>query len=254
MKATTFTKSIEYNLIANGEKWRQGDKINGILKIKNISSDNIEIPALKISLAVGNFKKIKSKDKKAWDHFSEILFEEIISISSAEEKEYVWNFQIPEDCQITEKDKSVYLTFFDSAEAWPTAQLELVIDPKLVMMQFLEIFEIFLRFKVLQRKYSKGMVEVKLNPPRSKDMSHVESLVLRMKEVNKTLEIEYIFTTHVFEMVAGNMMAQKKTTQVDQKLTSKEYYIYGDSPNHEFIKSSINSVIEKATPKFFLPK
>ena len=152
MKSTTFTKFIEYNLITNGEKWRQGDKINGVLKIKNIGPDHIEIPELKITMAVGNFKKIKSKDKKAWDHYSEILFGEKISIGLAEEKEFVWSFQIPEDCQITEKDKSVYITFFDSVEAWPTGQLELVVDPKLVMMQFLEIFEIFLRFNVLQRK------------------------------------------------------------------------------------------------------
>jgi len=254
MKSTTFTKSIEYNLITNAEKWRQGDKINGVLKIKNISLDNIEIPVLKITLAVGNFKKIKSKDIKAWDHFSEILFEDKISISSGEQIEYAWNFKLPEDSQITEKDKSVYLTFFDGVEPWPSALLELVVDPKLVIMQFLEILVVFMRFKALQRKFSKGMVEVKLSPPSSKDMSHVESLVLRMKEVDKTLEIEYIFTTHAFEMVAGNMMAQKKTAQVDQKLTSNEYYIYGDSPNHEFIKSSVSSVIAKATPKFFLPK
>jgi hypothetical protein len=120
------------------------------------------------------------------------------------------------------------------------------------MLQFLEIIESFLRFKVVQRKFSKGMVEIKLNPPNSKELSHLESLVIRMKEVDKTLDLEYIFTTHAFEMVAGNMIAQKKTTKIDQTLTSKQYYIYGDSPNHDFIKTTISSVINKATPKFNL--
>lgn len=254
MKGTIFFKPLEYNIIADGERWRQGDKINGRLKIKNHSAESVEFPILKISLAVGNFKKIKSKDKRAWDYLAETTLGEKISIGASEEKEFSWNFELPEDCQITDKDRSLYLTFFDHDDIWPTFQLELVVDPKLVMLQFLEIFESFLRFKVVQTKFSKGMVEIKLNPPSSRELSHLESLVLRMKEVDKTLDLEYIFNMHVFEMVAGNMMAQKKIKQVDQKLTSKQYYIYGDSPNHDFIKMSISDVIKEGTPRFFLPK
>jgi hypothetical protein len=253
MKSTIFSKPLEYSLITDGEKWRQGDKIKGVLKIKNHSPDNVELPFVKISLAVGNFKKIKAKDKKAWDPISCTSLGEKIVIGASEEKEFSWDFQIPEDCQITEKDKTVFLTFFSTDELWPIGQLVLVIDPKLAMMQFLEIFENFLRFKIGQRKFSKGMVEIKLTPPNSKELSHVESLVLRMKEVDKVIDLEYIFTSHAFEMVAGNMIAQKKTTQVDQQLTSKQLYIYGDSLNHDFIKASIGEVIEKGTKRFNLP-
>lgn len=252
MKSTIFLKPLEYNIIADGERWHQGEKIKGVLKIKNHSMESVELPLLKISLAGGNFKKIKAHDKKAWEHLAAIALGEKISLGASEEKEFAWNFQLPEDCQITDKSGSVYLTFFDHEGAMPAGQLELVIDPKLVIHQFLEIFQNFLRFKVVQTKFSKGMVEIKLNPPSSKEMNNIESLVLRMKEVDKTLELEYTFNTHAFEMVAGNLLAQKKMKQVSQKLTAKEYTIYGDSLNHDFIKSSISAVIKEATPKFLV--
>ncbi|MBC7538006.1 MAG: hypothetical protein H7281_04245 [Bacteriovorax sp.] len=254
MKGTIILKPLEYNIFADGEKWRQGDMIKGSLKIKNHSMDNIELPALKISLAVGNFKKIKSKDKKAWESLAEIAFGEKISVAPSEEKEFTWEFKLPEDCQITENDKSIFLTYKDHDDTWPTGLLELVVDPKIVIIQFLEILDNYLRFKVGTPKFSKGLVEIKCKPPTSKEMSHVDSLILRMKEVDKTLDIQYIFNLHVFEMVAGNIMAQKKITQVDQQLTSKQYYIYGNSLNHDFLISSISTVIKEATPRFFLPK
>lgn len=252
MKGTIFLKSLEYNIIADGERWHQGDKIKGVLKIRNHSADSIELPLLKISLAVGNFKKIKSKDKKAWESLAEISLAEKCFINASDEKEFPWSFQLPEDCQITDKSGSVYLTFTDQDEAWPAGQLEIVVDPKMVMLQFLEILQNFLRFKTVQTKFSKGMVEVKLNPPNSRELSHVESLVLRMREVDKTLDLEYVFNMHVFETVAGNVIAQKKVKQVDQKLSSKQYYSYGDFPNQDFIIKTINDVIKEATPRFLL--
>ena len=140
MKSTIFSKPLEYSLVADGEKWRQGDRIKGSLKIKNHGSETIDLAQAKMSLAVGNFKKIKSKDSKAFDLIVEKKLSERFSLTALEEKSFDWDFLLPEDCQITEKDKSLYLTFKTNSEDWPTGQLELVIEPKLVMMQFLEIF------------------------------------------------------------------------------------------------------------------
>lgn len=254
MKGTIFLKPLEYSIIADGEKWRQGGKIKGSLKIKNHSGEKVEFASLKMALESGNFKKIKSKDKKAWGVLAKLLLGENISVAPNGEMEFSWQFDLPEDCQITDKDGSLYLTFYQKDEEWPLGQLELVVEPKLVMDQFLEIFENFLRFKVVQKKYSKGMVEIKLNPPSSRELGHIESLVLRMKEVDKTLDLEYNFNVNVFETVAGNVMTQKKTLKMNKKMTSKEYYIYGDSPNHDYIKASIDSVIKEASPKFYASK
>ncbi|MDO9183283.1 MAG: hypothetical protein Q7U04_12795 [Bacteriovorax sp.] len=252
MKGTIFLKPLEYSIIANGERWRQGDKINGCLRIKNHGSDNIELNVLTFSLALGYFKKIKIKDKKAWEVLAEINLGEKIVIEALEEKEFVWDFVLPEDCQITEKDKSLFLVFKTNEELWATGQLELVIEPKLVINQLLEIFQNFLRFKILQTKFSKGMVEIKLNPPSSRELSHVESFILRVKEVDNILDLEYTFNMLVFETVAGNVMTQKKIKQVQQQLTSKQYYVYGNTLNQDFLIETFSAVIKEATPKFYM--
>ncbi len=254
MRGVVFLKPLEYSVEVVGEKWRQGDKLKGCLKIKNHSQEKIELTCLKISLAIGFFKKIKTKDKKAWENLAEVILSEKLSLEASEEKVFNWDFLLSEDCQITEKDKSLFLTFISNNEnndEWPNGNLELVIEPKLVIQQFLEIFQSFLRFKVIQNKFSKGMVEIKLNPPNSRELSHVDSLVLRMKEVEKSLHLEYLFTLHAFETVAGNMIAQKKIKQVEQILSAKQYCFYGDSLNQEFIVDAINGVIKEATPKFY---
>jgi hypothetical protein len=246
MKGTIILKPLEYNLNAQSERWRQGDKIHGTLTIKNHSSETIEFPLLKVSLAVGNYKKVKSNDKRAWELLSFETLSDKAMIAALEEKEFSWSFTLPEDCPISDKNGSVYLLLNDGV-----IQLELGIDPKIVMLQFLEIFENYLRFKVVQRKFSKGMVEVKLNPPGSREYSHIDSLVLRMKEVSGILDLEYLFNLQAFETVSGNVIVQKKTKVVTQQLTSKEYYQYGNSPNHDFISGSIAAVIKEAAPRMF---
>lgn len=252
MKATIFVKPLEYNLNADGEKWRQGDLIKGSLIIRNHSADNFLLPCLKVSLAAGSFKKVKLKDSRQWDYLFETTVADRITLGAQEEKEFLWNFKLPENCPITDKNGTVYLMFNDQDDSWPKGLLELGIEPKLVMKQFLEIFENFLRFKVVQTKFSKGMVEIKLNPPSSREFSHIESLVLRMKEIDKILDLEYNFNLQVFDATAGPMVVQKKIRKIEQKFTSKEYYIYGDSPNHDFIKTSIEAVIKEAAPRIFI--
>ena len=250
MKGTTFFKSLEYNLETIGERWRQGEKIQGILKIKNNSTEKVELPFFNISLCSGNYKKIKSKNIKAWEVLAETTLGKDILIQPLEEKEFPWNFVLPEDCRITDKDGSLYLTFLDKTYDWPTGYIELIINPKIVMLQFLEIFENFLRFKVAQTKFSKGMVEVKLKPATSREFSHVESLVIQMKEVDENLSIVYIFNLNVLEMLSGNLMAQKKIKQFEQTISSKQFYLYKDSPNQDFIIELINSVLKEIKPKF----
>ena len=201
MKATLIVKPIEYGIEAFGEKWKQGEKLKAVMKLKNHGNEKIERPFLNVTLCSGNYKKVKAHHSEAWDIIIKIELLQNLTLNPNEEKEFHFEFLLPEDCRITDKDGSLYLAYQDNEnENWPLGHMELVIDPKIVMKQFLEIFENFLRFKVGQIKYSKGMVEIKLKPPGSRELSHVDSLVLRMSEVNKTLRLEYLFNLRMLEM------------------------------------------------------
>lgn len=250
MKGTIFLKPLEYNLEATGEKWRQGEKIKGSLKIKNHGAEQINLPFLKVSLCEGQYKKIKAKDVKGWKNISQLILAEKFSLNANEEKVFPFEFALPENALITDKNGSLYLAFFDSEDVLPTGHIELVVEPKIVITQILDILQSFLRFKVAQTKYTKGMIEVKLSPPTSREMSTIDSLVLSMAEVDKNLTLHYDFTMRVLDMSGGNMQAQKKTKEIEQKFNSKQYLFYGDSINQDFIIESINTVLNEVKPKF----
>ncbi len=249
MKTIIIKKPIEYNFEALGEKWRQGEKLKGIVSIKNNGSEKIEIPHLRVSLLSGIYKKVKVKDPKAFESFKELDLEKNISLSASESKIFDFEFLLPEDCRITDKDGSVYLALFDVDESTPTGNLELNITPKIMLTQFLEIMDNFLRFKVGVMKFNKGMIEVKLTPPASKDFSQVEGLLLKMKEVDKNLILEYHFTNKKIEMNGSSMSTAKVAQKFDQTISAKEFYIYGDSVNQDKIIVLINSILNQVKPK-----
>lgn len=249
MKATLFLRPLEYSVEVIGERWHQGDQINGVLKVRNHGNEKIERSILKIILSSGNYKKLKAKDSKGWENLLEIELASNLVIGANSELEYQFAFQLPESSRITDKDGSLYLAYKDSNDDWPIGNIELVIDPKIIMKQFLEIFENFVRFKVVQIKFVKGMVEVKLNPPTSRDFAHIDSLVLRLSDVGNNLNCEYLFNTRVLEMLGGAMVSEKKTKKILRNISQKEFYMYGNSPNQEFVIESINSAIREVKSK-----
>lgn len=249
MKGTVFLKPLEYSIEAKGEKWHQGDKLIGTLKIKNHSVSVVELPSVKVALCEGHYKKIKAKDAKGWKSITEIILAEKFTINPSEEKDYSFEFKLDENCTITDKNGSLYLAFFDKDEAIPTGHIELVIEPKIIVKQILEIYENFLRFKVKEIKSGKGVIEVKLVPPTSRELSNVDGLLLSISEVEKNLALKYFFNFRILNIAGATMQSEKATKEVEQNFTSKQYLIYGDSVNQDFIIQSVQEVLNGVKTK-----
>lgn len=249
MKGLVFLKPLEYSIEATGEKWHQGDKLKASLKIKNHSAEKIELPVLKVAVCEGNYKKIKNKDVKAWSILEENILAEKLIMNPSEEKDYSFEFKLSENCTITDKNGSLYLAFFDKDEKNPAGHIELVVEPKLIIQQILQIFENFLRFKVKEAKSGKGVIEVKLIPPASRDMTTVEGLVLNISEIEKNLTLEYLFNLRVLNLSGPTMQAEKTTKDFVQKFNSKQYLMYGDSINQEFIIESLQEIMNTVKTK-----
>jgi hypothetical protein len=252
VKGIFFQKPLEYNLETIGEKWRQGETINGFLKIKNHTDELIETKIVKVALLTGIYKKVKSKDPNAFELIAELILDHNVAISGFGERQFNFEFKLLDHCRITDKDGSVYLALIDNLENNSFGNIELTILPREIMLQFLSIMDNFLRFKVGAMKYSKGMVEVKLTPPLSKEYSQVDSLVLRMNEKDKDLHLEYLFSVKKIEMVGSSMTTEKKVLKLDQVLTAKQFYIYGDSVNQDLIIEQINLILKEVKPKFLI--
>lgn len=249
MKGTIFLKPLEYSIEAIGEKWQQGDKLKGTLKIKNHSAEKIELSVLKVSLCEGNYKKIKAKDSKGWKTLSDSILAEKFTINPSEEKDFSFEFKLAENCTITDKNGSLYLAFFDKEDALPAGHIELVVEPKIVIQQLLQILENFLRFKVKEIKSGKGSLEVKLVPPTSRELSNVDGLLLNISEVEKTLKLNYFFNIRVLNISGTTMQSEKATKEAEQIFTSKQYQIFGDSLNQDFIIESVQSVLNTVKTK-----
>ena len=244
MKATIIQKPLEYTLEAIGEKWHQGDMLHGSLKVKNNSAEKIEVPLLKVTLFEGQYKKVKAKDKKGWKSIAENTFVEKLLLNPAEEKEYPIAFKLAENCSITDKTGSLYLGFSDHHEIIPTGNVELNVEPKIVLQQILTIIENFLRFKVKEIKSGKGVLEVKLVPPGSRELSNLDGLLLSMTEIDKNLTLKYFFNLRVLNITGATMQSEKATKEIDQIFTSKQYMI-----NQDFIIQSFQTVLDGVKSK-----
>lgn len=250
MKGTIFLRPLEFGIEAIGEKWRQGETLKGRLKIKNHGADEVSFSKILIELDSAKFRKIKNKDNDAFTSIEAHCLQESVVLKKDEEREWPFQFSLSEDCPITDKDGSLYLVI-KTNEGDIAGSLELVIEPKLAIVNFIEVFENFLRFKVQQTKFSKGMIELKMKPPGSREFGHIDSLVLRIKETKKTMELEYNFTISAFDTSSGTTLAQKKTIKVNKTLIARDYCLSQDVPNPDFMKSSITAVIKESTPKIF---
>lgn len=249
MKGTVVLKPLEYTLEAQGEKWHQGDKIKGSLKIRNHSQEKVEVNSLLVSLSMGTYKKVKAKDPKAWTLLDKKTITENLSIAPSGESEFPFEFQLAEDCLITDKNGSLYLAFHEVDAGVPMTYIELKVEQKLVIKQILEILENFLRFKVKEIKNEKNKVDIKLIAPTSREMSNIDSLILNISEVEKTLHIHYTFNIKSLDLASPTMQVEKKVKKAEQVFTSKQYLFYGDSINQEFIVESFKSVLDTVKTK-----
>ena len=249
MKGTVILKPLEYTLEAQGEKWHQGDKLKGSLKIKNHSEDVVELNSMHVTVSMGNYKKVKAKDPKAWSLLDKQTVVEKSNLGAGEEKEFSFEFQLKEDCLITDKNGSIYLAFYEGDSLAPVTHMELKVEQKLLTKQILELVENFLRFKVKEIKNEKNKVDIKLIAPTSREMSNIDSLILNISEIENKLHIHYTFNLRALDLASPTMQVEKKVKTAEQVFTSKQYLFYKDSINQDFIVESFKSVLDTVKTK-----
>ena len=189
MKGTIFKDGIEYGLFIDGESWAQGDKVNGQLKLKNHGEKSLNISNVKVGLALGKFKKIKSKDSKAFEIVNQKTFDEGAKLPAKGEAELDWEFGLSQNCPITDKTGSLYVLYGANEDDLENGHLQLNVIPKNVFLQYFDIFEKFFRFKVKDYKSKRDAIEAKLVPPKSKEFSNLIGLNIVIKEVNEKMII-----------------------------------------------------------------
>ena len=203
MKGTTFAKPLEYTFITQGEEWKQGEIIKGVLHIRNHGQAPVTIEKIRTMLAHASFRKVHAQDPRAWTKVEELVLASQLQIPPGQSQEFSWQFQLSNDCPITDKNASLYLLYGSSNDAWPAGSLQLTVDLRPMLFEFVKIFQDFYRFQIKEKKYRMGMVEIKLLPPKSRECANIEVAHCLLRLMEDTLEVNYIFSVQELEISGG---------------------------------------------------
>jgi len=255
MKGTLFKAPLELNLHIEGETWRQNQKIRGSLKIKNHGQESLSLETMGVHLCWGHAKKIKTKSDTSFDFESSTLFSKQSTLAPQEEQELLWEFELQEDCAISDKSGSYYLLYGEKEKIWESGLFQLQIDPRAIFDSFLEIFVNFFRFKIKDKKNKKGFVEVKLVPPNAKEFLSMDNLLCQMRIKDDIFEINYLFNVKKVAYAIEGMKLEKNKIEFQDRLNPKEYYLFKDTPNQDVMKSKIENTLGEVKSKinFFTP-
>lgn len=251
MIGTKFEAGIEMKITTDKDFYQQGDEITGEFYIKNHGTNQISFDQLNVALSYGVIKKIHAKADDAFKSMDKIVIAENISLNASEEKSFSWKMELAENYPITDKQKSLYLIYGASSNPFECGQLQLSVEIEALQKFFLEMFVNFHRFQIKQTKFNKDMVEVKLVPPKSREMTVVKQLVLRMLKNDRDLKVDYVFTLEKLESVSTTeAKVQKSKKTYEQILTPKDYEEFG-SFGHDKVKAKIAEILKEVIPKLY---
>jgi len=248
MKGTFFNKPLEYKIEIDGESWTQGSKVTGNIIIVNHSKRPVALNKNGCHLCFTNIKKLKAKDTKAFNLIESILFEQD-QVDAKSEIRLDFEFNLKEDCPITENTVSLYIVCGVMETAFDGGQLQLKIIPIKVISNFIEIFESFFKFKFKTLKNKKEFIEAKIVAPDSKEWTSVQGINLQMKMQDTNLILNFAFKLKKLDYTAGGMDTKDVNLDIARILTKKEYSSFSESPNQTLISKAITEVIDQVKLK-----
>jgi hypothetical protein len=245
VKGAFFQKPLEWQLEVTGESWAQGEKITGVLTVKNTSSEAVGLSGAGLHIGVADIKKIHARDEKALkSEFQSLL--SASQIAGGETLTWPFEFVISANAAITDKKASYYVTYGPSAKE---SSLQLNIVPRKLFGEITKVFETFQRFKPKDIKGVKGAVEYKLIPPTSREYAHVEALLLEQSLNNDVLQLKYTFKVKTLDTASVTTKVAKDEKVFLQELTSKQYSLGRDMPNQDGILKALDEVLNQVKMK-----
>lgn len=240
MKAVFFKKPLEFSLEINGESWHQGDKIEGTLSVKNHGGEAIDLSKTGVILALGNTKKVKSKDPAAFTIEAGKFFE------GTNEEPLAFEFQLTEDSAISENASSYYLICGSEDNLHDIGHMRLDIAPAETLSNFLEVLLDNFRFKVKTFKNKKGSIEATMVVPDQKDYSSIGQYKILMKMEGENLILKHQFKIKKISFATdGQQTIKDETRAIDQSLSKDDYLIYGKAINRDGISKRFEEVLEQ---------
>lgn len=245
MKATFFKDNIEWQVTTVHESWVQGDQVTGEIKLKNHSPQSITLENPGLALTYTEIKKVQARET-----LKPLVTEKLNlnSLSAGEEASFPFSLILPENCPVTDKKSSFYLSFGPNSTE---SHLQLNILPLEIFTKVISLFDTFFRFKVKDIKGIKTGVEYKLTPPTSRDFAKVELLQLEMQMKEEILIMNFKFSVKKLDMSGISTKMMKENVKETLSLTPKEYSLGKGMIHQDQLLKSIEAILNKIKANTF---
>lgn len=248
MRGTFFQKPFEYSFDIQGEKWKQGESVQGICTLKNHGAEDVSLDNYVLGIAFADHKKVKAKDPKAFQFISQQSIEGQ-TVKQAGEETIDFTLTLKDSDPISENTKGMYFVCGPSENIFDGGLLEIPVEPVQIVSEFLELFKRFYRFELKALKNKKGFIEAKMLPPGSKDLGAVEQLMLLIKLEDEVLKLKYQFKVKKLTYDTGDVKAASQKIDIESTLDKKQYSAFGGSLNQEGIQAAISEVLDQVKRK-----
>jgi hypothetical protein len=239
MKATFFSKPLEWNLETELESWSQGALIKGTLKVKNHSESSVTLDRPGVGLAWAEIKKVHAKTAGALKlETSQDL--QTSSLGASESLELPFTLKLDENSMVSDKKGTYFLTYGQNALE---NHLQLKVEPRILYGKLIGLLDTFYRFKFKEYKSSKKSVEYKLIPPTARDMANLESLLLSMSMVEDRLHLKFDFQVKRLDTSGVTNKINKESVKLEKILSPKEYSLGKEMINQDTLLKVFEEVI-----------
>ena len=250
MECVIFQAALELGVEIKGENWFPGDTLHGVFKIINGTNEAFSLANIEMRIGHGNIKKVKDNPVQAIKTLSPISLESDKTIAAGEACSIDWSFTLPDTAPITDKASSLFVHFFDSTQCEKNGLLQLAVEPRPYVSEFLRLFDHFFRFHIKDKKQKQDWIEVKMEPPKSKDFAGVEKLMLKIKNEKEILELHYAFTLKKLDYVKGGEVSmQKKPLDLKYALSGSEFLMGKDMVDQDKVIAHLSSVLNEVKLK-----
>jgi hypothetical protein len=245
MKGTFFSKPLEWNIETIGEAWQQGDTLKGTLKVRNHSTETLNLPQAGVALAHADIKKVHSRIEGALKPEATVSFKEV-ELTPGAEMQMDFSFSLSANSPVTDKKASYYLAF---GKQFTESQLQVKVEPKTLYTKIVGLLDTFHRFKLKEVKAAKKGVEFKLIPPTSRDMANIETLLLTFSMQEESLVMKYEFQVKRLDTSSVTNKINKESVIIEKVVAPREYSLGRDMINQDQLLKSLESVLSDVKMK-----
>ncbi len=246
MKAVLFKSPLEYSLVVEGENWRQGEPIKGLIKVKNHAQDAQSLQGLSVKLVHASLKDVRARkvDKVKILLSRDFLDAKTVAGSNGGDPQWEWSFDGDVNAPVTDSLSSLYVFFGKGEDLSQYGNIQVIMHPHALVGEVLTLLTIHHRFVLKAIKNQKGFVELKLDPPDERRFAAVDQALMRFRFQDDELYIHSDFAVTRIDGEKSSVGIAKKKETIKHELARHQYVLSNGRLNEPEIEKVLQEIYQ----------